>query len=733
MENNTVNFTHDGNEDSNFSHNDNIQAVLQRHLSRRSVMKGGVGLAGSKALSAFAGGTAAAVGLSACGDDNAVANSVMMPELKLAFNPIAKSLDDVVKVPTGYQLSVLYPQGTPITGSRPAFKPDGTNTAAEYEQQAGDQHDGMSYYPLPKGSGSSSNGLLVMNHENIVQVYLHPAGTVINNNDRLAGGSVTPADAAEQCRKEIAVHGVSVAEVQKNSAGAWAVLANSTLNRRLTPNTEMDIKGPAASTRFMVTKFSPDGKKARGTINNCAYGYTPWGTYLTCEENWAGYYGNSNASDDVALTRYGIRRNVKGAYGWMTAGTKTAATDDLDRWDCTTTTGAASSDYRNDPNTFGYVIEVDPYNPASKPVKHTALGRFAHESAEFAPLQQGKPVTVYMGDDARNEYIYKFVSEGKYDPATASGVLLEKGTLYAAKFNDDGTGVWIPLVYQQNGLNEDNATYPNLFTSQAAIAVYTRHAADAVGATKMDRPEWTAINPLNGEIYTTLTNNSQRTAANANAANPRAYTDGGSTGNRNGHIIRQREVGDDPTATRFTWDNFVFGAQAQADDPAQNAAYQQNVNLSGLSDNNDMSSPDGLWFDLRGLLWIQTDDGAYTDKTNCMMLAAVPGRVGDGAKVAVTNGTGASATTVMTPVGKKLGDDNLRRFLVGPRGSEITGMVMTPDYKTFFINIQHPGEDGNLTTFQSHWPDSQSNAMSNARPRSATIVVTRSDGGMIGI
>ncbi|MEG2268127.1 MAG: DUF839 domain-containing protein, partial [Acinetobacter sp.] len=293
--------------------------------------------------------------------------------------------------------------------------------------------------------------------------------------------------------------------------------------------------------------------------------------------------------------------------------------------------------------------------------------------------------------------------------------------LYVAKFNNNGTGQWIELAFGKNGLNQSNSVYP--FSSQADVVTFARLAADAVGATKMDRPEWCAVNPENGEVYVTLTNNSNRgTSYPTDAANPRNYEDkyaGTRTnkGNVNGHIIRLRETADKTTAESFKWDIYLFGAEA---------AMASNINLSGLTDSNDFSSPDGMWFDPRGILWIQTDDGAYTDVTNCMMLAALPGQVGDGAKATTSNGT-------ETLVGKKVTDETLRRFLVGPKDCEVTGIDFTPDFKAMFVNIQHPGEDSaDYASPSSNWPATQTNPSNKtARPRSATVVITRKDGGVI--
>ena len=382
---------------------------------------------------------------------------------------------------------------------------------------------------------------------------------------------------------------------------------------------------------------------------------------------------------------------------------------------------------------------ANPFNPTSTPAKRSALGRFNHEGAWPAPAVAGQPVVFYMGDDARNEYIYKFVSKAVWNPQDVNGGMaagakyLDEGTLYVAKFNADGSGQWLELSYGKNGLDASNAAYP--FADQGDVATHARLAADKVGATKMDRPEWGAVHPRNGEVYMTLTNNSNRVDPNASptgsqlkpdAANPRYYSDvynnaDGSTktnkGNPNGHIVRWREDRGNAAATAFAWDIYLFAAQADA---------AGDVNLSGLTAVNDFSSPDGLYFDQRGLLWIQTDDGAYTDVTNCMMLAAVPGQVGDGGVVTAAGGT-------TTRKGANASPNNLRRFLVGPKECEITGIIVTPDGKTLFFNVQHPGEDGNLAKLSSHWPASQTNPAATQRPRSATVVVTRTDGGAIGL
>jgi hypothetical protein len=363
------------------------------------------------------------------------------------------------------------------------------------------------------------------------------------------------------------------------------------------------------------------------------------------------------------------------------------------------------------------------------------MGRFAHEGAWFAKAVAGKPIVAYMGCDARNEYIYKFVSTALWDPADATRGMaagdkyLDSGKLYAARFNADGTGTWLELTFGVGNVTAANAAYA--FADAADVAINSRLAADAQGATKMDRPEWGAIDPVTGAVYMTLTNNNAtlRTLAATDAANPRHYNDPRTSGtaqrgNPNGHIIRWKETS--PEATTFNWDIFLFGARAERD---------ANINVSGLTAENDFSSPDGLWFSaVTNICWIQTDDGAYTDVTNDQLLAALPGAVGDGGPKTITN-TDAAGTVkqVQTFVGAPLGS-KLRRFLVGPVDCEITGITETPDGRTLFVNIQHPGEGtaasniGNPGAYTSHWPEG-----GLSRPRSATIVITKNDGGVIGL
>ena len=712
--------------DNNTSNNLHFRDILEQRISRRSLITKTASGAVALALAST---------LTGCNDDNdSDSNNNTTPPTtdpdqkpsKLNFTPVEKNLDDIVTVPEGYQAHVLYAMGDSINSAYPAWDDNNVPSGPSFQFRSGDCHDGMSFFGLNTTSGlydtkQSDQGLLVMNHEYINPTFLHPQGPTQVNGRR-------PED---EVIREMNAHGVSVIQIQKDSkTQAVKLVQDSPFNRRITASTVMDFKGPVANSSLVSTKFSPSGKHTRGTHNNCGNGYTPWGTYLTTEENFIGYFARMKEDDAkrrpeevVALNRYGLKAGSGSRYGWETAiGSDNELQDLYDRWSANMTASQASEDYRNGPNTFGWIVEIDPFNRSENPVKRTALGRFAHEDCRASRLREDDHLAFYMGDDSRGEYIYKFVSDQKWSNKdinggyTAGDKYMNSGKLYVAKFNNDGTGQWIELSHNVNGLDLNNPVYP--FSSQADVVTFARLAADAVGATKMDRPEWVAVNPENGEVYVTLTNNSNRGTAHAlDAANPRNYTDPeGGKGNVNGHIIRFREDGDTTTALSFSWDIYLFGAEAKM---------ESNINLSGLNDNNDLSSPDGMWFDPRGVLWIQTDDGAYTDTTNCMMLAALPGTVGDGSRATTSSGQ-------ETIVGAKLNDENLRRFLTGPKECEITGVTMTPDYKAIFINVQHPGEDSDsYATPSSHWPASQTNAAATSRPRSATVVITRKDGGMI--
>ncbi len=619
----------------NVSGNTPFATVLDARYGRRAILQGGV----------------AAMALGFVGA--AQARESARARAPLSFAALPQSTADTIEVPTGYSQTPFARWGEPIVAPYPDYLDGGLNSGAEQEKQIGMNHDGMHYFPIRTTEGRNQRGLLVMNHEYIDVDYIHPNGLTTANGVRTI---------EDEVRKEIAAHGVSVIEIEK-AGGQWSIVRGE-FNRRVTAGTEMTLTGPVAGTDFVKTKFSNDGTRARGTVNNCAHGYTPWNTYLACEENWAGYFFNSDAVQPREQTRHGVPPAF-GRYGWGTVDTN----DAYARFNASTRGASALEDFRNEPNTFGWVVEIDPFDPTSTPKKRTALGRFAHEGAWVAPARNGRPITVYMGDDSRGEYVYKFVSRNVWRRDNANRDLLEDGTLYVARFNADGSGDWTALVFGRNGL-----TAANGFTSQADVLVNARLAADFVKATPMDRPEWGAIDEVNRDVYMTFTNNSRRTAPDT--ANPRAP-------NPFGHIIRWRERDLRYDGLRFDWELFIL---------AGNAGDSKNFAAPGappLDATNEFSSPDGLWF-ANGILWIQTDGNAFG---NDQMLACVP----------------------------ESGD--IRRFFTGPVNCEVTGVIDTPDNRTLFVNIQHPGEGA---VGSSNWPD-----RGLTRPRSATVIVERQDSGVI--
>jgi uncharacterized protein len=769
--------------DNNPSVNSTLSAVIATRVSRRMVLKSGVG--------ALAASFLGSVGLSGCNsnsDSPAAPTPTPTPPPAsppvLGFSAVSKNLSDGLTVPPGYTATVIYATGDSIDAAVSDYKNDGTDN--NFGRRSGEHHDGMHYFGLTADGKPTLTGndraLMCINHEAIngTVPFMHPAG---QTNISSSAGPRPEAEAL----KEIEAHGASVIEISK-TAGKFGMVKSSTFNRRITPRTLMTINGPARGSTLMKTKFSTDGTTTRGMIGNCASGYTPWGTYLTCEENFAGFFRRA-ATDDAARTakeitafkRIGLAQGAGGGQRWATVVPADATNTEYARWDASKTGASADGvdDFRNTHNTFGWVVEIDPYNPNSTPAKHTALGRFAHEGAWPSNPVVGKPLAFYMGDDSRSEYVYKYVSKALWvaedanpaDRLATGAKYLDDGILYAAKYNADGTGIWLKLDLTNPAIS-GNTVYA--FADMADVMVNARLAADAAGATKTDRPEWTAVNPRNGEIYITMTENPDRGNVGTNSGNnnpnpdveaafPRYWLDSKGTssqgaastlkGNVNGQIMRMRETGNDAGATTFNWDIYLFAAQATASTGQDNANYQKNVNISGLSDNNDLSKPDGCWFSrASGILWIETDDNAYTDVTNCMLLAAVPGSYGDGGKVDIVNqadgkpGTaGTAPVTISTFAGQKMNDTIFKRFLTAPLGSEVTGLAESPDGKALFINIQHPGENtpsaniGDPTKYESHWPGNGAGVAAYgpgggaARPRSATVMITKNDGGVVGL
>jgi secreted PhoX family phosphatase len=473
--------------------------------------------------------------------------------------------------------------------------------------------------------------------------------------------------------KAINAWGCSVLHVRKSDQGEWQLVLDSSYNRRITAATPMRLSGPAAGSPLLQTRADPTGREVLGTMNNCGNGFTPWGTYLTCEENFNGNFGRTDpARGDTrtaAQKRYGLPAGPS-PFGWERH---------HDRFDYTKEP--------NEANRFGWIVEIDPFDPQSTPVKRTALGRFKHESASWHLSRDGR-VVVYMGDDQADDYIYKFVSDQPYRPGQpqANRNLLDAGRLYVARFDagkdGSGRGEWLLLDKTLNPVLRSD----DRFADQAEVLIHARLAADQLRATPMDRPEWVSVNPQTGEVYCTLTNNAQR--ATANAANPR-------TQNIYGHIIRWREDHGDAASTTFEWDLFALAGNPTLSQTRETPrAGSANINAA-----NTFNSPDGLAFDAHGRLWIETD-GNYSNSgdfanqgNNCLLCADPQSR-------------------------------EIRRFLVGPKACEVTGIAFTPDHRTMFVNIQHPGETG---PGASHWPDG-----GQSLPRSATVVIRKKDGGLIG-
>lgn len=568
----------------------------------------------------------------------------------MRFKAIPISTSDEVSVPEGYKAEVLISWGDPIFSDGPSF--DQGAKAADQEKQFGDQNDGMSFFLIRE-----NRAVLIVNNEYTDYQYLFSH----------RGRNMS----LEDVRKAQAAHGVSIVELKRES-GDWYIDIKGKLNRRITANTLMEITGPAAGHTLMKTKSDPSGRWVKGTFNNCANGQTPWGTYLSCEENFNGYFGSEKkTASSEKLRRYGVSSRYYG-YGWYKYDK---------RFDI--------SDHPNEPNRFGWVVEIDPMDPTSVPKKRTALGRFKHENAELVVNDDGH-VVVYLGDDARGEHLYKFVSKNKFNPVKMdeNKNILDEGTLYVAKFYNNnnelkGNGKWIELRWGKNGLTPKNG-----FASQADILIHTRLAASKVGATKLDRPEWVAVHPDKQHVFCTLTNNKYRGVKESqpvDGVNPRK-------GNPYGHIVRWAPKNGDHGLEDFSWDLYVI-----AGNPTK---YRDNLyaGSKNITAANMFNSPDGLKFDQQGRMWILTD-GRYSNSGNY-------------------SGMG---NNQMLCSDTKTGE--IRRFLTGPIACEVTGLAFSPDGQTMFVGIQHPGE-GSAT---SHFPGG-----GKTIPRSSILKITREGGGIIG-
>jgi secreted PhoX family phosphatase len=636
---------------SNPTENPHLGELIERRITRRGMLMGSLGAAAARFL------CAGVLAESACASvpGGRAAGSL------LGFVEVPPSTLDAVAVPPGYTARLLIPWGTPLFPGAPVFQEDGSNSAADQALQVGFNHDGMHFFPLGNGPQASRRGLLVVNHEYTDANQIYTA---------VAGSAITP-DAAgrEKVAKALAGHGVTVVEVRRQANGSWTHVQNSPYNRRITGTTPMAFSGPVSVNHPMLQ--SPVTPRPIGTLNNCGHGVTPWDTYLTCEENWNGYFGSDDPTwlPTALEDRYGVRSAGFG-YNWH----KAEARFDV-------------SINSNELNHFGWIVEIDPSDPNSTPVKRSALGRIKHEGATCTVSRAR--VVVYSGDDENGDYFYKFVGDRPWRSYHARGLSpLDYGTLYVAKFEANGSGTWLPLEYGTGPL-----TAANGWADQADVLIRTRQAADAVGATRLHRPEWVTVEERSRDVYVTLTNGTGNNAPVNSGRDPNPY----------GHIVRIREKRRDNTALEFAWNVFLL-----AGDPAYDPAVPASQSVFG--------SPDGIWSDPDGRIWIQTDisnssqnraDRGYDNIGNNMMLAADPG-TGD-----------------------------LRRFLTGPRGCEITGVVMTPDQRTMFCNVQHPGESTSFWNSQNGAPSTANpSAVSSwpfgGRPRPSTLVITKDDGGTIG-
>lgn len=629
--------------------------IVQRRFNRREVLRGTLAVT---AMGAIAGPIA-------FGGRQAKANGPAF-----TFTEIEHGVDTTHHVAPGYKAEVLLRWGDPLFPDSPAFDPRNQSAAAQLKQ-FGYNNDYIGFLPLPEGSGASDRGLLCVNHEYTNEELMFP-GIERQDRDREFADMTK-----EMVEVEMAAHGGTVVEVRK-SGGTWEVVLDSQYNRRISAyETPIKISGPAAGHDRMKSAQFASGNYTIGTINNCAGGMTPWGTYLMAEENFHGYFWGdiANNPEKVNYERYGVPGQW---YAWGKF---------VDRFNLEKDPRSA--------NQFGWIVEVDPLDPNATPIKRTALGRFKHEGAETIVNGDGR-VVIYSGDDQRFDYLYKFVTEGRYDPGNkaANRDLLDKGTLYVARFDDDGSATWLPLVHGKGPL-----TAANGFKSQADVVIETRRAADLLGATPMDRPEDVQPNPRNGKVYVMLTNNSKRKADQVNAANPRPE-------NLFGHIVELTPPDGDHAAEKVTWDFLV-----KCGDPSKaevGATWNPKTSEHGW-----FAAPDNCTFDSLGRLWISTDQGSAWSLSG----------TADGLFGIETEGETRAYS---------------KMFFRVPVGAELCGPIFTPDDRSLFLAVQHPASDGTKefpgferrSTFDdaaTRWPDFKD----DMPPRPSVVVVTKDDGGPI--
>jgi secreted PhoX family phosphatase len=640
---------------SNGSANPTIGDVIAQRYRRRDILKGALG--------------AAAIAATVSPSALVAAHRAQAANSRFNFKEAAAGVDATHHVAEDYEADVLIRWGDPVLPGTPAFDPLNQSAAAQ-KAQFGYNNDFLGYLPMPGAENPAHHGLLVVNHEYTTEELMFPGiGRQDVKQDRF--GKMTK----ELVDIEKAAHGGAVIEIRREN-GKWLVVAGSRYARRIDADTPMQISGPAAGHARLKTRADPSGTRVLGMLNNCAGGVTPWGTWLTCEENFNGYFwGQADADHAEAANfkRYGVPGNW---YAWGKF---------EDRFDV--------EKEPNEANRFGWVVEIDPFDPASTPRKRTAMGRFKHEGAAGIVNKDGRYV-VYQGDDERFDYVYKFVTDGRVDTGNraANRDLLDTGTLHVARYDADGSGEWLPLRHGYGPLTQANG-----FASQADVLIEVRRAADLLGATKMDRPEDVEVNPATQKVYAMLTNNTRRRSDQVNAANPRPN-------NAFGHIIEMSPEGGDHASTRFTWEILL-----KCGDPSMAAVGA--TFSSATSKDGWFGSPDNCAIDAAGRLWIATDGNS--DKAT--------GR-SDGLWAVETEGE-ARATS--------------RLFFRCPAGAELCGPVFTPDLETLFVAIQHPGDDGEkwkafgrASTFDdpsTRWPDFRP----GMPPRPSVMAITRKGGGKI--
>jgi hypothetical protein len=634
------------------SRNPHIQDVIARRFSRRSLL-----------ASLVAAGAVAGVGAAF-----PLRQVLAAGGSTLAFKSLALKIDEKHHVAEGYSADLVIGWGDPVAkGAKPLDIAH--QTAASQAGQFGYNCDFIGYFPLPLGSANSDHGLLWVNHE-------YTNGELMRPGVKSAGENRSMADKA-WTDVEMAAHGGAVVEVKKES-GAWKYVAGSPHNRRITGTTEMAISGPAAGHERLKTSADPSGRKILGMLNNCGGGVTPWGTVLTCEENFNGYFGGdfAKAGKEAANhKRYGIPALEKSWYAWAR---------NHDRFNI--------EKEPNEPNRYGWVVEIDPYDPNVQPVKRTALGRFKHEAATCVVNKDGR-VVVYTGDDEAGDYVYKFVTRGTFNAQNraANFGLLDEGTLYVAKFADDGAVEWIALEHDKGKLTAENG-----FASQADVLIEARRAADVVGATRMDRPEDVEANPVSGKVYLMLTNNTARgEKVPVDKANPRAK-------NAFGHIIELIPPGGsgkdaDHAASTAKWEMFALAGNPA--DAAQGAKYHKDQAETGVW----FAAPDNVAFDPKGRVYVLTDQGS-AQKRN---------KIPDGVFVADAEGPAKGL---------------FKLLFACPIDAEMCGGAFTPDGKTLFLSVQHPAEGTNFDKPNTRWPDFKA----GMPPRPAVVAVHRPDGKEIG-